>query len=401
MTPRERILATIRQQSTDQIPWVPRLDLWYIAQRARGTLPPKLRGLNTVQLAEEFDVACHSLRADFTLPRRPDDYILTSFGFENHADFPYRIELRGLPIDFKHDNASYRTTIRTSAGEVSGGVKEMTHRMLCDGIYALFPLKYAMTSVEECDAIGEVFEHLEVIPMPDAYAAYRQRIGDRGLAFASGPVAASPLHLLLHNVMHQENFFLEFNDYPDALLGLAKRMEPVFEKILEALMLCDAEVVFWGSNYDHNLTWPGFFQEHIAPWLKRASDRCHTKGKLLLTHADGENQKLLPLYPACGFDVAESVCPAPMTHCTLSEIRAGMGSATTVMGGLPSIAFLPSSMNDSAFEVYLQKVFSELGCGERLIFGVSDNVPPDADMARLERVKKLIQDFGPVTPKKR
>jgi hypothetical protein len=50
MNHRERMLATIRGEPTDQIPWAPRMDLWYIAQRARGTLPEKFAGLNTVEI---------------------------------------------------------------------------------------------------------------------------------------------------------------------------------------------------------------------------------------------------------------------------------------------------------------------------------------------------------------
>ena len=44
MTHRERMLAAIRGEPTDQLPWAPRMDLWYIAQRARGTLPKNLLG---------------------------------------------------------------------------------------------------------------------------------------------------------------------------------------------------------------------------------------------------------------------------------------------------------------------------------------------------------------------
>jgi hypothetical protein len=56
-------------------------------------------------------------------------------------------------------------------------------------------------------------------------------------------------------------------------------------------------------------------------------------------------------------------------------------------------------MNDAAFESYLDQTFAELGTGERLIFGVSDMVPPDADMKRLERIKERIRSFGAVRPK--
>src|SRR5579871_5303005 len=130
----------------------------------------------------------------------PLDLVLAAFGFENHPDFPYRIEVRGLPVDFKQEEGRYTTNIRTSRGDICS-VVETTRQMQCEGIYALFPLKFAMTSADECDAIGEIFEHLEVIPTPDSYGAYRRRIGEQGVALASGAVAASPLHLLLHNVM--------------------------------------------------------------------------------------------------------------------------------------------------------------------------------------------------------
>ena len=46
MTHRERMLAAIQGKLTDQIPWAPRMDLWCIAVRERGTMPPEFAGLN-------------------------------------------------------------------------------------------------------------------------------------------------------------------------------------------------------------------------------------------------------------------------------------------------------------------------------------------------------------------
>ena len=53
---------------------------------------------------------------------------------------------------------------------------------------------------------------------------------------------------------------------------------------------------------------------------------------------------------------------------------------------------------DRSFEHYLDKVFSELGSGKRLILGVSDNVPVDANLDRLDRVTERVKAFGPVVP---
>jgi hypothetical protein len=55
-------------------------------------------------------------------------------------------------------------------------------------------------------------------------------------------------------------------------------------------------------------------------------------------------------------------------------------------------------MDTGRFEEYLDEVFAGLGTGERLILGVSDNVPPDADLDRLERIGARVEAFGPVRP---
>jgi hypothetical protein len=156
----------------------------------------------------------------------------------------------------------------------------------------------------------------------------------------------------------------------------------------------------WGTNYDQSVTWPALFRDEIAPWLTHVSERAHERDCFVLTHADGENQALLPNYPSCGLDVAESVCVRPMVRNTLAELRSGFGPQTTVWGGIPAIALLRDSMSDSVFETLLDDTFAELGTGERLIFGVSDNVPPDADLARLTAISERIRAFGPVRPRR-
>ena len=396
MTHRERMLATVRGQPTDAIPWAPRMDLWSIARRARGTLPEGFEGLNTVEIARKLDVACHAVGADFSLSGGRD-VSLRGLGIDNHQDYPYRVELRGLPIESDDDGENLRTRIRTPAGEVFTHLLR-TAQMAREGISLPFVKAYAIRSADDFEAVARIFEHLEVIPTPEAYTAFKRRVGEQGIAVARGPVAASPIHLMLHELIAMDRFYYLYMDEREAMHRLAERMEPVFEALLDVLVGCDAEVVFWGANYDQDLTWPPFFEEEIAPWLRRVSDRLHAAGKHLLTHTDGENRGLLPLYRTSGFDVAESVCPHPMTRCTLAEIRRGMGSDITVWGGIPSVALLDDSMGDAAFEAYLDDLFGALGAGDHLILGVADNVPPDAGLERLERIKERVEAFGPVQP---
>ena len=56
MTHRERILAAIRGDIPDRLPWVPRLDLWYKANRHNGTLPPEWAELSLPEIARDLGV---------------------------------------------------------------------------------------------------------------------------------------------------------------------------------------------------------------------------------------------------------------------------------------------------------------------------------------------------------
>lgn len=396
MNHHERMLATIRGEPTDQIPWAPRMDLWYIAQRARGAVPVEFANMNMVQVAERLDVAVHAIGADFTIPGGRDNS-LRALGIDNHQDYPYRVELRGLPLESSDDGENLQTRVQTPAGAVFLHLYR-SQSMARDGISLPFVKSYAIQSVADLEKVAQIFEHLVVIPTPESYRAFHQRVGDRGIAIARGPVAASPMHLILHELVAMDQFFYLYHDEPEAMHRLTARMEPYFDACLDALVASDAEVVFWGANYDQDLTWPPFFQKEIAPWLKKASDRLHAAGKLVLTHTDGENKKLLPIYPSCGFDVAESFCPTPMTKTTLAEMLQGLRPTITVFGGIPSVALLDSAMTDQVFEQYLDNLFASIGAGDHLILGVADNVPPDANLARLEVIKQRIAAFGPVHP---
>ncbi|MBT5828560.1 MAG: hypothetical protein HOH77_00080 [Candidatus Latescibacteria bacterium] len=395
MTHKERMLATIMGKPTDKLPWAPRMDLWYIAQRARNTLPAQLVNKNMVEMAQILDVACHAVGADFTIPQGRD-ISLRGLGLDNHSDYPYRIELQNLPTKSDDDGKNLITEIQTPVGNIQSHLYR-TEQMQKDGISLPFVKHYPLHNLDDLEALCIVFDHIALHPMRQSYIQFKDRVGEQGIAVARGPMAASPMHLILHELTPMDQFFYFYHDARDKLKELCDHMTPFFDAALDALVHCDAEVVFWGANYDQDLTWPPFFDTEIKPWLQKVADRLHSAGKILLTHCDGENRDLLPHYTQCRFDIAESVCPAPMTQCSLQELRTALPN-TTIWGGIPSIALLSSTMTDGEFDNYLNHVFANLDRGDHLILGVADNVPPDADLTRLEQIRDHIENFGPTDP---
>ncbi len=179
---------------------------------------------------------------------------------------------------------------------------------------------------------------------------------------------------------------------------MAERIGGYWERILKVASGCPAEVVFLGANYDAAVTYPPFFAEHITPWLERFARLLHEKGKYLLTHTDGENTGLLEHYLDSQIDIADSICPKPMTKLSFKQVRDAFAGRINIMGGIPSIALLKTSMHDDEFDRYLDDFFGQIETGDHLVLGISDTTPPAADFERLLKIRDRVEQFGPVPP---
>jgi hypothetical protein len=202
------------------------------------------------------------------------------------------------------------------------------------------------------------------------------------------------MHHILKHFFESTTFYLELYDHPKELRQLCEDMEPYFEQTCEVHAQSPAEVIHFGSNYDDMITYPPFFKDHMMPTLQRFSDLLHSHGKLLLSHCDGENKGLVDLIRESGIDIAEAVCPQPMTKLTVGEVRRAFQGKVTILGGIPSVALLESSMSDEEFEAYMKNLFQEIAPGDRFILGISDTTPPDAKFERLLRITEMVREWG-------
>src|SRR3990172_1104015 len=129
----------------------------------------------------------------------------------------------------------------------------------------------------------------------------------------------------------------------------------------------------------------------------RRQQRRHLRWSTAMNYSGGTGCRRGVHYGSAGVDVAQSVCPYPMTSLTLREIREGLAPDQALWGGIPSVALLTDSMDDDAFEAFLEGLSEQVGTGHRLIPSVPDNVPPDADLGRLRRIGERIDTLRPST----
>jgi hypothetical protein len=385
MTDRERILAAIRGDMPDRLPFVPRMEFWHRAHLRRGTLPTELRGLSLIEIADRLGVGCYSVVPDFTACVSETDMLDRGLGIFNLEVLPYRVTLEG--VDRHVLRRGYETVIEyhTPVGSVQTATI-LTEEMLDGGTSISWITGHAVREPRDFAVVGYIFSHLKVEPQLEGYLARRQQVGDRGIVIGYTSGAACPVQHIMKELMTLEQFFYAMHDYPAAVERLADDMQPFYQSIQECAAESPAEVVLLGGNYDASTTFPRFFKKHILPALRDYAGALHARGKYLMTHPDGENRGLLRLYVQAGFDVADSLCPYPMTRCRLEEIREVFADHIAIWGGIPSVLLNSASATGEEFRGFIDDLVDRYGRESHLILGVSDMVTAECEWDRLQYV---------------
>lgn len=394
MTPKQRMLAAVRGSTADVIPYAPRIDLWFHSNRMRGTLPEAYRGVSSAdEIAISEGWALHKVVLEFMafgedaiIDRCLGVYRIPAQGFLSKLpdDVDRRIEKRG---------DEYRIEYRTPVGMVSGAFV-FTDEMRRSGVSVPWIKDHLLKRPEDYRTVGYVFERMKVEPAYNGFLDWEAGIGENGLPVAYALTSGSPMHHIMKILLDSTDFYYRFRDHQKEICGLTEKMGVYFRKVIDVVAAGPAEVALVGANFDDMLTYPPFFEEHIFPWLRLASEKLHRNRKLMLCHTDGENQGLMKLLYDCGMDVADSVCPHPMTKVTIAEYYRAWSDKITIFGGVPSNLMLEESASEKEFEAYMEGLFSAVHPGSRFILGIADTTPPDASFRRLQRIHELVQQQG-------
>lgn len=395
MTHKERMLKAARGEWTDRLPWVPRIDLWHNSNSMRGTLPAKYRKDATLdEIADDIGGGHHKIVPEFLKVRSPEDNIDRGIGVYRLWGMAYRPELVGVEREVEKEGDFTRVTYHTPIGSVSCKIL-YSEEMKRAGASITWISEHVLKEPKDYRTVGYIFKNIKIHPDYNNYLEYQKKVGNKGFAAAFANLSSSPMHHIMKEFLDATKFYLEMYDHPKEMRQLCEDMEPCYDQIFRVLADSPAEVIFSGGNYDEMITYPPFFRDYIMPHLQKLADLLHPKGKLLLCHCDGENKGLLDLIRESGMDLAEAICPQPMTKVTLREVKKAFQGKVTIFGGVPSVALLEESMSDEGFEKFMKNLFAEIVPGDRFILGVSDTTPPpDAKFDRLFRITEMVHKWG-------
>jgi hypothetical protein len=392
MTNRERILKTIKGEKIDQLAFIPRLDLWYKANQLAGTLPNKYRHASLMDICDDLKLGYHCLLPDFSLFEGESDTDI-GLGVYHLSTNCYETVFHNVKKTIiRNANGSLRVTYHTPRGDITTEVV-YNDQMKNSGITLRVIREHAIKSEDDWEAIAFLFENAEIIPRYDRLNEFQAYIGERAEAVAYAHTQACAMHLLIKDLMPMDTFYYAMADDILALEDLSKRIEPYMDQLFDVVSNAPSKLIFSGGNYDAAITAPPLFRKYIMPQIQKRADKAHTMGKFLICHTDGENQGLLDSIVESRMDIADSICPAPMTKITIGEYYKAFRDKITIWGGIPSIAVVDNIMSDNDFYSFLDRFFTQIDDGKRIILSIADTAPPSMRFDRLELIAKLAREI--------
>jgi uroporphyrinogen-III decarboxylase len=363
MTHKQRILAAVRGEKVDKLPFGARIDLWYNYHSWHDTLPSIYRGCS-------MPAILHTLGA----------------GIQMRHPAVWKVEYRDTEVIINKQPPFTTREYRTPKGTVS--MKTMFTPK--EGTIVEYETEMLFKSADDYPAIEHLIENTVLIPHIDDYLKTAKMIGEDGIAIVQ--TSYSPMQEIMRKIMGYENFFFELNDHSGKVENLYELMKQVVWQKLKILADSPVEIVQVCSNWSDDIHTP-IFKQYFIPWFREAVEFLHSKGKQTLVHADGELRRLVPMFVETGINIAEAVSPAPMTSVTTAELRKAWGDSVIIWGGVPAILFEPQ-YTDEEFDSYVKTLFHEIAPGNNFIVGMGDNVGFEGKIERVGRIVELIDKYG-------
>lgn len=366
MTHRERFCAVLEGKVPDRTVWVPRLDIWYHAHQAAGTLPEPLAGLSLFEVEEYLGMG-HSCREGVV----------------------FKVCYDSLEEVIHHEGHAEVHRFLTPVGEVRAARTHLPDAQRY-GLSSI-PTEHYLKSPLDFDVMRYVVEHTRYVPDYESYERYDRQVGPNGYPLVV--LGASPIHQIMLHYAGYEAFYYFLADCPEKVEALLEAMEASYRQMWEVVAASPAQFVLHGVHFSSAMTPPPIFRRYFLPYFRAFNERMHRAGIRVAFHADADLTGLLDLVRECDFDVADTFACAPLVRTTFDEARAAWEERIVIWGGVPSIILEPSYPWD-AFQQYVRELHRKTVGRPHFIMAVSDNIMPSAEFERLVWIRDFLAENG-------
>jgi uroporphyrinogen-III decarboxylase len=370
MNSHDRILAALRGEPVDRLPWCPLLAYWWDAQpedfQKRG------------ELAFLLDIGADAFMRGYLTPFTCSDLL----GIGGYASFSE--ELPGVQFRREEQGDVWRMVFDTPVGCLTASAQYSEHGN------TRFVTEHPVKRREDYQILRYIVERMVIRPNYAAVQAEIDQLGEDGLlAPLVSPFYKTPFQSLVEHFVGTEKLVYDLIDYPEEV---EETLEVMNDKARQAVQIAagsPAEAfITWEDSSTTNIS-PAMFSRYIAPELDRWGEILHENGKMLIHHACGHVRALLPAISKTCVDAIDSLSPPPTGNVEIWQAREKLGPEIALIGGIEPVNFLTLEMLE--LRAYVENLVERMG-SERYILANSDSCPPGVSVEKFRLVTEIVRE---------
>jgi len=386
---RKLILNKFKGEANNQIVWQPRIYYWYYGNGLMNKTPKGYKDESFLQsMREDTDSVKNpdvperykkktmleiydNLGAS---PRYPQEVLGVQLFKGLRLPDPSACDQLKTEVELDSKNGQRKITYKTPAGNLtkveSGYIKE-----------------YPVKNIEDIEIMEYIIQHTEVEFDQKAFELADEVFGRKG------PIQTffirSPYQSLITEYMGFKKTILMLNKHKDRIQSFMNTIDNWHDDVFDLILDSQIEILNFGENIDQHYNPPPIFEKYLLPYYERRIKEIHNHDKYCHIHVDGSFKQLIPLLKETSFDGLEALTPQPQGDVTLEELQEALGDKI-LLDGIPA-TFFTKSYSYQKLESFTKRLIDYFA--PRLIIGVSDEVPPNANIEKVRYISKILEDY--------
>ena len=351
MTSRERLLAVLRGERPDRLPWAPLIDNYFFSS------------LDEHRQRQGYAAFCESVGCDLMQRHVPV--------VEAYYEQPVKLKVRPLGDGLEE------TVLVTPLGVL----KQVVEHHLGTSRY----VEHFIKSVDDLPAFTLAQDHKRFRARYDAFERVDREIGERGIAVATAP--PTPLALMHEEYMGLANTIYALFDEQEAMERAMDAIHRANLRELELVAGSPTPAVFSYEDTSTTTISRDLYNRYCLPALNEYKQVCTEHGQLYIVHMCGKLSGFWDLIARTEMDGIDSVCPPGSGDVELWEARAFWPRKLLIGGVEPaSLAMLGEAELAKKIETVLENIRGMSG----LILSTGDAVPHGTKVRNIELVSKIL-----------
>ncbi len=375
MTLRQEVLKTFSREKTHKIVFSPRLYYWYFGNKIYSkqkkkyskAIPTHYYGKTQLDIYKELGVS----------PRYSEETLYLPLYYEIIDPLSH--------IKVQREHGSKKGETITIHKTPLGKLKQVES---IGGGLGGHKTEYPIKTLADIKSMQYILENTNVLFSKKNFELAEKHFGET--CVTSTYLLKSPYQKLVTEYMGFTGTILFLKRYPSQLENFMMFLEDWDDQMYDQISNSPIQLVNFGENLDSNLSPPHYFEKYLIPYYEKRVNQLHQKGKYCHIHIDGSLRDFLPYFEYLPFDGFEALTAKPQGDVSLEDIKDAIGNKI-LLDGIPSILFLPE-YSDNYLKEYTQKVLKLFS--PHLILGVSDELSPNGDIRKIEKISEIVKNFN-------